>query len=167
MLQVNELCHELAYRGMSEERRRSLSWAENTSINLGSGLTAGVAAAVLSQVCLSLLPPISFRDSQCEPGFLVLQPADTLLSQINKGHGPKGSMMYRLSTLAREAGFRGLFAGLGPRCLMTAGLVAGQFAIYGAIKDGELPFVLRICCMSANSFGGRDSDVCAARIGDS
>lgn len=53
--------------------------------------------------------------------------------------------MYRLSTLAREAGFRGLFAGLGPRCLMTAGLVAGQFAIYGAIKDGESSFALHIC----------------------
>ena len=50
--------------------------------------------------------------------------------------------MYRLSALAREAGFRGLFVGLGPRCLMTAGLVAGQFAIYGAIKDGKLLFVL-------------------------
>jgi len=93
MLQVNELCHELVYRGMSEERRRSLSWAENTSINL-SGLTAGVAAAVLSQVCFSLLPPISFRDSQCEPEFLVIQPEDTLLSQINKAHDPQGSMMH-------------------------------------------------------------------------
>ena len=51
-------------------------------------------------------------------------------------------MMYRLSTLARAAGFRGLFAGLGPRCVMTAGLVAGQFAIYGAIKDGEWSCVL-------------------------
>ena len=59
MIQVNELCHELAYRGMSEERRRKLSWAENTSINMGSGLTAGVAAAILSQVRYSL-PHISF-----------------------------------------------------------------------------------------------------------
>jgi len=52
--------------------------------------------------------------------------------------------MYRLSTLAREAGVRGLFAGLGPRCVMTAGLVAGQFAIYGAVKDGESLFCLLI-----------------------
>jgi hypothetical protein len=49
-----------------------------------------------------------------------LQPADTLLSQINKGHGPKGSMVYRLVALGREAGFRGLFAGLGPRMSMSA-----------------------------------------------
>jgi solute carrier family 25 (mitochondrial phosphate transporter), member 3 len=64
------------------------------------------------------------------------QPADTLLSQINKGHGPSGSMAYRLRVLAQEAGFKGLFAGLGPRMVMTAGLVAGQFMIYGGIKDG-------------------------------
>ena len=44
-----------------------------------------------------------------------MQPADTLLSQINKGHGPKGPMVSRLITLGKEAGIRGLFAGLGPR----------------------------------------------------
>ena len=69
MIQVNELCHELAYRGMSDERRRNLSWAANTSINMGSGLTAGVAAAILSQVRRSLLRPIpvpsvTFTESQ-------------------------------------------------------------------------------------------------------
>lgn len=66
-----------------------------------------------------------------------MQPADTLFSQINKGHGPKGSMPYRLRVLAQEAGVRGLFAGLGPRMVMTAGLVSGQFLMYGVIKDGE------------------------------
>ncbi|CCA67672.1 probable phosphate transport protein MIR1 [Serendipita indica DSM 11827] len=107
---VNELCHELAFRNMSEEQRRNLSTVTSGAISLGSGLTAGVAAAVLSQ------------------------PADTLLSQINKGHGPQGTMVYRLTTLAKQAGFRGLFAGLGPRCVMTAGLVSGQFIIYDALK---------------------------------
>lgn len=69
-----------------------------------------------------------------------LQPADTLLSQINKGHGPTGSMPHRLKVLAQEAGFKGLFAGLGPRMIMTAGLVAGQFLMYGAIKDGQFSY---------------------------
>jgi solute carrier family 25 (mitochondrial phosphate transporter), member 3 len=46
-------------------------------------------------------------------------------------------MAHRLIVLAREAGVRGLFAGLGPRVVMTAGLVSGQFLIYGAIKDGQ------------------------------
>jgi solute carrier family 25 phosphate transporter 3 len=66
---------------------------------------------------------------------IYLQPADTLLSQINKGHGPTGSMPHRLAVLAREAGLRGLFAGLGPRMIMTAGLVSGQFLMYGGIKN--------------------------------
>ena len=79
---------------------------------LGSGVIAGFAAAILSQ------------------------PADTLLSQINKGHGPKGSVLYRLGVLAKQTGFKGLFAGLGPRMVMTAGLVSGQFLIYDAIKQG-------------------------------
>ena len=43
-------------------------------------------------------------------------------------------MPHRLRVLAQEAGFRGLFAGLGPRMVMTAGLVAGQFLMYDGIK---------------------------------
>lgn len=46
-------------------------------------------------------------------------------------------MPHRLSILAREAGFKGLFAGLGPRMIMTAGLVAGQFLMYDGIKHGK------------------------------
>ncbi|EJF61093.1 mitochondrial carrier [Dichomitus squalens LYAD-421 SS1] len=108
---VNEFCHELVFRNMSEETKRSLSQPAKYAISLGSGVVAGFAAAILSQ------------------------PADTLLSQINKGHGPEGSMPHRLRVLAQQSGFRGLFAGLGPRMIMTAGLVAGQFLLYGAIKD--------------------------------
>ncbi|KAI0056084.1 mitochondrial carrier [Artomyces pyxidatus] len=107
---VNEFCHEIAFRSMSEEAKNNLSPTAKFSIQLGSGIIAGFAAAILSQ------------------------PADTLLSQINKGHGPEGSMLYRLGTLAKQAGFRGLFAGLGPRMVMTAGLVSGQFLIYDAVK---------------------------------
>jgi len=95
---------------MSEETKRNLSGTQKFGIAMGSGVTAGFAAAILSH------------------------PADTLLSQINKGHGPTGSMPHRLVTLAKEAGFRGLFAGLGPRMIMTAALVSGQFLIYGNIK---------------------------------
>jgi len=108
---VNELCHEMVFRSMSDEARQSLSTTSKFTISLGSGIIAGFAAAILSQ------------------------PADTLLSQINKGHGPEGSMVFRLKELAKQAGFRGLFAGLGPRMVMTAGLVSGQFLIYGGIRD--------------------------------
>ena len=45
-------------------------------------------------------------------------------------------MLTRLIALARAAGFRGLFAGLGPRVVMTGGLVAGQFLLYGEIRRG-------------------------------
>lgn len=46
-------------------------------------------------------------------------------------------MAQRLVILAKEAGFKGLFAGLGPRMVMTAGLVSGQFLLYDAFKQGE------------------------------
>ncbi|KAF5385623.1 hypothetical protein D9757_005554 [Collybiopsis confluens] len=107
---VNEFCHELAFRNMSEEAKRNMSDLSKFSLSLGSGVIAGFAAAILSH------------------------PADTLLSQINKGHGPQGSMIYRLTTLAKEAGFKGMFVGLGPRMIMTAGLVSSQFLMYDAIK---------------------------------
>ena len=80
---------------MSEQKRKSLTATETVSISLGSGIIAGFAAAILSQ------------------------PADTLLSQINKGHGPGGSMASRLVGLSKELGFRGLFSGLGPRMVRT------------------------------------------------
>ncbi|KIY71248.1 mitochondrial carrier [Cylindrobasidium torrendii FP15055 ss-10] len=108
---VNEWCHEVAQRSMTDEQKRTMGTVARLGVNLGSGIIAGFAAAVLSH------------------------PADTLLSQINKGHGPSGSMVYRLTTLAKEAGFRGLFAGLGPRMIMTAGLVSSQFLMYDAIKQ--------------------------------
>ncbi|KAK0221917.1 mitochondrial carrier [Armillaria fumosa] len=118
---VNEFCHELAYRNMSEETKRSLSDTYKFGISLGSGITAGFAAAILSHASY----PLSTTN----------MPADTLLSQINKGHGPTGSMTHRLAVLAREAGLKGLFAGLGPRMIMTAGLVSSQFLMYGGIKN--------------------------------
>jgi len=74
-----------------------------TAINLGSGVIAGTAAAIISQ------------------------PADTLLSKINKQKGGEGSVMSRLVKLAGELGVRGLFIGLGPRIVMVASLTAGLY----------------------------------------
>ena len=128
---VNELCHELVYRSMAEDTRKNLSPTSQFGISLGSGVIAGFAAAILSQVS-----PLRIPESKRH--YSPLQPADTLLSQINKGHGPEGSMMYRLGTLAKQAGVKGLFAGLGPRMVMTAGLVSGQFLVYDAVKQGKI-----------------------------
>lgn len=88
-----------------------LSNGTNTAINLGSGLIAGLCAAVISQ------------------------PADTLLSKINKQKGAAGEgILSRLMTLSGQLGAKGLFLGLGPRMIMVGTLTAGQFAIYGDIK---------------------------------
>lgn len=95
-----------------------------TGINLGSGLIAGLAAAIVSQ------------------------PADTMLSKINKTKGlPGESTVSRLAKIARELGVRGSFAGLPTRLFMVGGLTAGQFAIYGDIKKALGMFMTcpRIC----------------------
>ncbi|GAA5806161.1 mitochondrial phosphate carrier protein [Helicostylum pulchrum] len=88
-----------------------LSPSTMTTVNLGSGIVAGTVAAIVSQ------------------------PADTLLSKINKQKGVAGeSLTTRLITMAGQLGVKGLFLGLGPRVVMVATLTAGQFAIYGDIK---------------------------------
>ncbi|EJT52013.1 phosphate transport protein MIR1 [Trichosporon asahii var. asahii CBS 8904] len=99
---VNERATEAIYNSMSKETRENLSEPAQFAITLTSGIIAGFAAAILSQ--------------------------------INKGHGPEGSMVHRLVVLAKQAGPKGLFAGLGPRMIMTAGLVSTQFIMYGWIK---------------------------------
>ncbi|KAF6809081.1 hypothetical protein CSOJ01_07150 [Colletotrichum sojae] len=82
-----------------------------TTINLGSGLLAGFAAAIVSQ------------------------PADTMLSKINKTKGlPGEGTTSRLIKIAKELGVRGSFSGVGARLFMVGVLTAGQFAIYGDLK---------------------------------
>merc|ERR1711939_939867 len=82
-----------------------------TVINLGSGLIAGFAAAIISQ------------------------PADTMLSKISKTKGlPGEGTTSRLIKIAQELGLRGSFSGIGARLFMVGTLTAGQFAIYGDIK---------------------------------
>ena len=53
---VNEFCHELAFRSMSEDVKRNLSRTKKYSIALGSGIIAGFAAAILSHVSHLPLP---------------------------------------------------------------------------------------------------------------
>jgi len=82
-----------------------------TVYNLGSGVIAGFAAAIISQ------------------------PADTMLSKINKTKGlPGEGTTSRLIKIAKELGLKGSFSGLGARLFMVGTLTAGQFAIYGDIK---------------------------------
>lgn len=91
--------------------KASLTQGEQTGLNLGAGLIAGMAAAVISQ------------------------PADTLLSKINKTKGAPGqSTTSRLIEMSKQLGVKGLFTGMGARLVMIGTLTAGQFLIYGDIK---------------------------------
>ncbi|KAF8866964.1 mitochondrial carrier [Acephala macrosclerotiorum] len=91
--------------------KKTASDGLQTTINLGSGLIAGFAAAIVSQ------------------------PADTMLSKINKTKGlPGEGTTSRLIKIAKELGLKGSYAGIGARLFMVGTLTAGQFAIYGDVK---------------------------------
>jgi len=106
----------VVYEKVSEQAykiwdKSTVSSGGATAINLGSGLIAGFAAAFVSQ------------------------PADTMLSKINKTKGlPGEGTTSRLIKIAKELGLRGSYSGLGARLFMVGTLTAGQFAIYGDIK---------------------------------
>ena len=106
---VYEKVAEAVYKNLVD--KSTASNGMNTTVNLGSGLIAGFAAAIVSQ------------------------PADTMLSKINKTKGlPGEGTTSRLIKIAKELGLRGSFGGLPARLFMVGTLTAGQFAIYGDIK---------------------------------
>ena len=95
--------------------KATASGGMNTAVNLGSGLIAGFAAALVSQ------------------------PADTMLSKINKTQAlPGEGTTSRLIKIAKELGIKGSYGGIGARLFMVGTLTAGQFAIYGDIKKVRL-----------------------------
>ena len=105
---VYEKVAESVYR---QYPKKSLSDSMQTLVNLGSGLIAGFAAAIISQ------------------------PADTMLSKINKTKGLHGEgTVTRLIKIGRELGFAGSYTGIGARLFMVGTLTAFQFAIYGDVK---------------------------------
>ena len=86
---------ESIYAGIGSEPSK-MSKGGNVCVSLGSGVIAGVAAAIISH------------------------PADSLLSKVNKaGAGGSGGLMSRLSNIAAEEGFVALATtGLFARCAM-------------------------------------------------
>lgn len=90
-----------------------LTGGTKLGVALGSGVIAGVAAAIISH------------------------PADTLLSKVNKaGAGGTGSITTRLANIAKEIGFVKLCTvGLGARCVMIGTLTAGQFLLFDIVMD--------------------------------
>ncbi|KAK3344519.1 mitochondrial phosphate carrier protein [Lasiosphaeria hispida] len=119
---VYEHAVEQAYQWVDKS---TISSAAITGINLGSGLIAGVAAALVSQ------------------------PADTMLSKINQENGKSGQGTFgRLWKVARDTGLRGSYAGFRARLVMVGSMTAVQFAIYGDVKKS------RIATASLTQFGG-------------
>lgn len=105
-----EIVLEAALRAAGKNKG-DLTASEATVFNLGSGLIAGFSAAIISQ------------------------PADTLLSKINKTKAlPGETTAGRLVKFARELGVSGLFTGLTTRLIMVGTITAFQFGIYGEIK---------------------------------
>ncbi|CCX15038.1 mitochondrial carrier domain-containing protein [Pyronema domesticum] len=92
-------------------KKEDLSAPMQTVANLSAGLIAGFAAALVSQ------------------------PADTMLSKINKTPGAPGEgTTSRLIKIGKELGLKGSYTGIGARLFMVGTLTAFQFAIYSDIK---------------------------------
>lgn len=102
--------HEFVKNNVDPEKIKKAGKTGEVSVSLFCGLAAGMGAAIASH------------------------PADTLLSKINKGDGGKGSSLTKMANITREAGFSGLWAGLGTRIIMQAALICAQMAIYDQIK---------------------------------
>ncbi|GJQ14061.1 hypothetical protein GpartN1_g5852.t1 [Galdieria partita] len=109
---VFETAQEVIYRTLRNigYPRESMSEGMQLVVSLNSGVLAGLAAAIVSQ------------------------PADTVLSKINQVK-TEGSTAKAIVTIMKQLGFRKLFLGTGPRCLMVGWLTAGQFFIYDYVKQ--------------------------------
>ncbi|KAI1101164.1 mitochondrial phosphate carrier protein [Jackrogersella minutella] len=105
---VYEKAIEVAHSRINKETASSMTLS---GVNLGCGLIAGMAAAIVSQ------------------------PADTVLSKINKEKGQPGEgTARRIFNIITQLGLRGSYAGIGPRLVMVGGMTAVQFGIYGHIQ---------------------------------
>ena len=109
---VQGMAAENMYKSMGTEPAKC-DGTTNLSVSLGSGVIAGVTAAIIPH------------------------PADSLLSKVNKaGAGGSGGMMSRLGNIIAETGMWKLCTqGLGARCVMIGTLTAGQFGIFDIVMD--------------------------------
>jgi len=95
---------EALYQYVVPKPRSECSKSEQLVVTFAAGYIAGVFCAVVSH------------------------PADTIVSYMNKA---KGSTV---GSAAKALGFKGCWAGLGPRIIMIGTLTAAQWFIYDAVK---------------------------------
>jgi len=105
---VFEASSEFIYKSLPYTREQ-MSTGAQLSVSLGSGVIAGVAAAIISQ------------------------PADTLLSKVNQEKSADGFFKV-VARIYKKIGAKGLFLGLGARCIMVGTITSGQFFIYDYCK---------------------------------
>lgn len=110
---VYEKCVEAVYKRVDKTQTTG---GTQTIINLGCGLMAGFAAALVSQ------------------------PADTMLSKINKTKGlPGEGTTSRLIKIAKELGLRGSYTGIGARLVLNPLLNNGLYFTNTNLVHGGHP----------------------------
>lgn len=105
---VFEATSEFVYKSLPY-KKSEMSTGSQLTVSLGSGVVAGVAAALISQ------------------------PADTLLSKVNQEKSAEG-FLPTIIKISKRLGLKGLFLGTGARCIMVGTITSGQFFIYDYCK---------------------------------
>merc|ERR1711879_851573 len=95
---------EAIYQYVVPKPRAECSKSEQLVVTFTAGYIAGVFCAIVSH------------------------PADTIVSYMNKAQGAT------VGSAARDLGFSGMWAGLGPRIIMIGTLTALQWFIYDGVK---------------------------------
>ncbi|KAG2374733.1 hypothetical protein C9374_010477 [Naegleria lovaniensis] len=90
---------------MFGKSKNDLNTKQQLNVSLACGVLAGLSSAIASH------------------------PADTLLSLVNKP-GEKRSVL----EILKHIGFRGVWAGIVPRCIMVSSLSAAMFLVYDGTK---------------------------------
>merc|ERR1712179_574210 len=97
---------EALYAYVVPKPRAECSKGEQLIVTFAAGYIAGVFCAIVSH------------------------PADTIVSYMNKAEGAT------IGSAAKDLGFKGMWAGLGPRIIMIGTLTALQWFIYDGVKVG-------------------------------
>merc|ERR1712142_439261 len=97
---------EFLYANVVPKPRAECTKGEQLIVTFAAGYIAGVFCAVVSH------------------------PADTIVSYMNKAEGAT------VGSAAKDLGFKGMWAGLGPRIIMIGTLTALQWFIYDGVKVG-------------------------------